>query len=527
MNRNTLAALFAALLLPALLRGNDDALLQPPRHVGAPDGERSVTNRAFQGIPSLAVAPGGRLWANWYAGVTPNEDQNNYVVVTTSGDGGRTWTEVLVIDPDGPGPLRAFDPELWVTPDHRLVVFWAQSRGHDGTVAGVWCVETTQPDAERPAWSRPRRLTDGIMMCKPLVLSSGEWALPASTWRETDRSARMIVSTDQGRTWDLRGGCNVPAADRAFDEHLFVERGDGTLWLLARTKYGIGGSVSTDRGRTWPALTPSAIQHPSARFFISRLASGHLLLVKHGPVATKTGRERLSAFISVDDGATWNGGLVLDERPGVSYPDGQQAPDGIIRIVYDYNRTTDRQILLASFREEDAAAGRAVTADVRLRQVVSKASGGREKPAASPPRPVAPAGGIPLRTSTPGALSGAGVAPLPLVTGARLYADRNYVAGGLPATLQGMHFLPVAMDGVKTVTCGRAGTVWFLTPAPDRNRDSQTRALLDQGFAPVALPEVPLFLPDQAANFCTLYQKDCAADEAITIGKWATPVFLP
>ena len=53
-----------------------------------------------------AVAPGGRLWATWYAGVTPAEDFNNYVVLSSSGDGGSTWQEVLTVDPDGGGPVR-------------------------------------------------------------------------------------------------------------------------------------------------------------------------------------------------------------------------------------------------------------------------------------------------------------------------------------------------------------------------------------------------------------------------------------
>ena len=72
---------------------------------------------------------------------------------------------------------------------------------------------------------------------------------------------------------------------------------------------------------------------------------------------------------------------MLDERSGVSYPDGQQTADGMIRIIYDYSRVGDRNILMAEFREEDAAAGKAVSSAVRLRRVVSKASGGREKPA--------------------------------------------------------------------------------------------------------------------------------------------------
>jgi hypothetical protein len=374
--------LLAACWFPGDAPAAERAFLAAPRHVGPPRPEHAATNRAFQGIPSLAVAPGGRLWAIWYAGVTPAEDQNNYVVISTSGDGGATWRETVIVDPDGEGPVRAFDPELWLAPDGRLFVFWAQAEGHDGSVAGVWCLTTDTPAAAVPTWSAPRRLTDGIMMCKPLALSSGEWVLPVSTWRATDRSARMMVSTDRGQSWELRGAANVPVPARQFDEHMFVERRDQSLWMLVRTKYGIGESVATDRGRTWPEVTPTSIPHPSARFFIRRLASGSLLLVKHGPMEKQTGRSHLMAFVSRDDGRTWGGGLLLDVRTGVSYPDGQESADGTIRIIYDFSRTEERNILIASFREEDAAAGRDVSGAVRLRQVVSKASGGREKPKA-------------------------------------------------------------------------------------------------------------------------------------------------
>jgi hypothetical protein len=356
----------------------EPASLTPPQYVGPPQAAQAVTNRAFQGIPSLAVAPGGRLWATWYAGVTPGEDRNNYVVLSTSGDGGATWREVLVIDPDGSGPVRAFDPELWIAPDGRLLLVWSQmDTGGRDTRLGVWCLETREPDSEQPAWTAPRRLGDGVMMCKPLVLSTGEWALPISTWRWHDRSAQLVVSTDQGASWTVRGGCNVPAAVREFDEHMFIERRDGSLWLLVRTRYGIGESISTDRGATWPELKPSGLVHTSARFFVRRLASGNLLLVLHAPPLPRSGRSHLTAFVSRDEGRSWSGGLLLDERGGVSYPDGQQTPDGLIRIVYDYQRTRDRQILLASFREEDAAAGRATSGAVRLRQLVSQGSGGQ------------------------------------------------------------------------------------------------------------------------------------------------------
>ena len=358
--------------------------LNPPWVISEPGPEYSSGTRRFQGIPSLARSPEGRLWAIWYGGRGTREDHFNYVMLATSGDSGHTWSkEKLVIDPDADGPVRAFDPQLWLDPDGRLWAFWAQTIGHEGTTAGVWALTTGNSNAEDPQWSEPRRLTDGVMMGKPLVLSTGEWVLPASTWRETDDSARMIVSTDRGQTWQVRGACHVPEEVRSFDEHMIIERADGTLWMLVRTTYGLGESTSSDRGETWAPLSPSPIQHPPARFFVRRLKSARLLLVKHGPIDQQTERRDLSAFLSEDDGQSWRGGLLLDERLGVSYPDGIQAPDGSISIIYDYSRTGDREILLATFTEKDVAEGNSISGTVELRMLVNRA--GTEESGQHPP----------------------------------------------------------------------------------------------------------------------------------------------
>jgi beta-xylosidase len=95
----------------------------------------SAESRKFTGISSMASSPGGRLWATWYAGITPGEDKNNYVVVATSADKGETWEEVLVIDPIH-DQVRAYDPELWVDPDGKLWVFWAQAT----YIGGTWMI---------------------------------------------------------------------------------------------------------------------------------------------------------------------------------------------------------------------------------------------------------------------------------------------------------------------------------------------------------------------------------------------------
>ena len=90
-------------------------------------------------------------------------------------------------------------------------------------------------------------------------------------------------------------------------------------------------------------------------------------------------RSHMTAFVSDDDGATWKGGLLLDERES-SYPDGTQAKDGTIYIIYDHQRYTLNRagkrgvgsVQMAVFSEEDVRAGRQVTSNIRLHVVITQ-----------------------------------------------------------------------------------------------------------------------------------------------------------
>lgn len=362
-----------------------DPVFKTTNVIKNPGEAYSDEKRKFQGISGIEISPEGRLWATWYGGGV-TEDRYNYICLSTSGDGGKNWSGLkLVIDPDGDGPVRAFDPCLWLDPEGKLWFSWNQKlcnlqkefTEEEERLWYLWAICTENPDDEDPVWSEPRILCESIMMNKPTVLSTGEWLICSGDWF-WDWSSRVFRSTDKGKSWWHWGRAHVPLKEeRSFDEHMVVERKDGSLWMLVRTKYGIGESFSFDKGRTWTYVTPSAIAHTSSRFYIRRLKSGNLLLVKHGTrVDEKTDkRSHLSAFISEDDGASWKGGLLLDERIGVSYPDGTQDRDGVIYITYDYARKDDKEIYLSKFTEEDILAGKITSNKSKLGLIINKATG--------------------------------------------------------------------------------------------------------------------------------------------------------
>jgi len=370
----------------------DESTPAPTGNVCRPGAFHRPEIRAHVGIPSIAVSPvNGRMWATWYNGKSRGEDLYNYVTLATSADGGRHWKEVLVADPDGAGPKRSFDPELWVAPDGRLRWSWterlcdptkgdpARDYGLDmgdpktDVVKMATLSAEDEPDGPVPSVDVGR----GVMMCKPTVLGNGDWLMPLAHWNEAP-SACFYASTDGGRTFAYRGGATIPEAARLYDEHQVLECANGDLVVFIRSNC-IGKdrrsvplmSVSKDGGRTWGPAEPATYRHTSSRVFVRRLKSGNWLLVKNGPVDRDVGRKQLTAFLSKDEGRTWIGGLLLDERESVSYPDGQQLADGSIVVIYDRSRLGDKDILFAVFTEVDVLAGQSVSGKVRLRNVIT------------------------------------------------------------------------------------------------------------------------------------------------------------
>lgn len=344
-------------------------------------------------IIGMDRTPQGRIWGCWTG---TGDKPDGYFLLATSDDGGESWSKPrLVVGARTEATQKisgALVGNLWTDPRGRLWLFFDQQLGDPQRRITNWFIRCDHPDAAAPEWSRPVQFAEGCTLNKPTVLQNGDWLLPVSDWHQ--KTARVLASTDAGASWHERGSLKFP--DWEFDEHMMVELRDGRLWMLARTKGQPHESFSMDGGKTWSSPRQAAtVQNINARFFLRRLQSGRILLVKNGsPDERLTRRARMSAWLSEDDGLTWKGGLLLDERSAVSYPDGFEGPNGLIHILYDWNRHTDAEILLAKFREADILAGQLVSPDAKLLMRANKATGpkpaklynGIELPDQWPPR---------------------------------------------------------------------------------------------------------------------------------------------
>jgi predicted neuraminidase len=317
----------------------------------------SLVGQGWRGIPGIERAVNGRLWATFYTGGPKEPDPDNVIVLTSSADGGISWSEPeVIVAPEG--ATRAYDPCLWHDPSGQLWLFYNQANIEKG-VFDLRALTTRDSGAREPVWDEPRRIAVDVpfafRMNKPCVLGSGAWLLPVTWARITPRGwfpgegqlQGVARSTDGGVSWTLHGAVEAPHWAL---ENMVVQLRDGRVWMLIRAGGGVlWQSFSEDEGLTWSRGSPTEIVNPGTRFFIGRLASGRLLLINTPHPTHRTGL--VATLSDPEDELSFSGGLELDPRERVSYPDAVQAPDGRIFAVHDRDRYGVGEILLRVFEE--------------------------------------------------------------------------------------------------------------------------------------------------------------------------------
>jgi predicted neuraminidase len=336
----------------------------------------------------LHMLPGGDLGCVWFGGT--QEGVPDISVHFSRFVDGR-WTEAQKLSDD---PARSEqNPLLFTAPDGALWLLWtAQVSGHQDTAI---VRRRISADGGR-SWGAIETMLDrpGVFIRQPIVVTkAGDWLLPAwlcptpaaGAWRGDDDTALVLISSDQGRSWDA---VDVPGSTGCVHMNILALH-DGTLLALYRSRWAdrIHAARSAN-GRDWSAPQPTDLPNNNSSIQATVLANGHVALAyNHSSAEQATGR-RLSLYddiggelpaeapagartafwgaprapmsiaISEDNGQTWPHRRDVETGDGycltnnskerlnreLSYPSILQGPDGALHLAYTHFRQAIRHV---------------------------------------------------------------------------------------------------------------------------------------------------------------------------------------
>ncbi len=318
--------------------------------------------------PYIVVTNEGNWLCVLTTGVGEESKPNQHVVATISEDKGRSWSELIDIEPAGERMTS------WVTsfvvPNGRVFAVFNVELSEESTQHGGALCYRYSDDGGR-SWSSHRyripirqtkkdreNVTEGreqFFWCidKPIVtesgvyfgipkLHSGRGTLHGESW--VLHSANILTESDpNGIRWELLpdgdDGIWGPELGDIQEEQNLEMLSDGSLYMVMRTETGvIGYTVSRDRGHTW--TTPEPLRYPDGRALrnpracpkLGKTGDGRLMLWFHNNGYPGWGNSAvrnpvwISGGIEIDGTIEWSQPEILlyasdPTVRGMSYPD--------------------------------------------------------------------------------------------------------------------------------------------------------------------------------------------------------------
>lgn len=312
----------------------------------------------------LRVMPNGEWVTFIQTGGFTEPDIENDVYLSRSADRGETWSPLVRLF-DIPGKatyqteamVLGDEVTLFVTVHNGKFLDWEQWMCTSRDSGYTWSELVPLPVPE---------LFERTFIRTLYVKRNGELVLPFQHYHvpeeelarlkaedrfimRTDRCRSengVLISSDNGKTWEMRGGVHLEFPYWNWAENNVVELRDGRMVMLIRADRTsvLYRSDSADGGRTWSEPYPSGIVNAGAKLRLFRLKDDRIAML-HNPapwIASKglASRNPLSLWISDDDMQTWSCKRDLVTFPGgLSYPDGfVDEEEGVIHFAFDYSK---------------------------------------------------------------------------------------------------------------------------------------------------------------------------------------------
>lgn len=302
---------------------------------------------------TIAEASAGHVIAAWFGGT---RERNPDVCIWVSRKMNGRWEKAARVADGLQRDGRRFptwNPVLFQPRSGPLVLFYKVGP----SPSQWWGMIMTSGDGGK-TWSAPRRLPDGVLgpvKNKPVTLPDGAWLCPSSTeggpagWQ-----VHFELTRDGGSTWKNIGPVAAGPGLDAIQPTVLCAR-NGRLQALCRTRTGVIATTwSDDNGLHWSHLAATMLPNPNSGIDAVTLTDGRRLLVYNDSAPppdrpAKGVRYPLDVALS-DDGVEWRHVLTLESKPcpnGYAYPSVIQTADGLVHIVYTWNRQHIKHVVLA------------------------------------------------------------------------------------------------------------------------------------------------------------------------------------
>jgi len=313
----------------------------PSDHPGLVSAELVFQKAPFAQCHASTIAEANDgLVAGWFGGTREGAPD---VGIWLSRHDGKTWSAPVEvaggIQEDGK-PYPCWNPVLFQPKDGPLLLFYKVGPNP----MDWWGMLTTSQDGGR-TWTKPRKLPKDILgpiKNKPVPLPDGTILCGSSTERPGWR-VHVERTADLGKTWTRTDPLNTIEEFGAIQPTILIYP-SGKMQLLCRSKQKrIVECWSDDGGKTWGKMAATVLPNPNSGIDGVSLKDGRALLVYNH---TEVGRSPLNVVMS-KDGRTWQAALVLEDAPGeYSYPAVIQTSDGKVHVTYTWKRQRIKHVVL-------------------------------------------------------------------------------------------------------------------------------------------------------------------------------------
>lgn len=292
-------------------------------------------------IPALVTTAKGHILAFAEARKGSCSDTGDIdLVMRRSTDKGETWSKIQLIWDDGENVCGNPAPVL----EQRngtvfLLMTWNLGSDHErdiiaGTSTDTRRIFVTQSSDEGISWTTPKEITSTTKKstwtwyatgpCHGIQLSKrsnypGRLVIPCDHIEAESKHyySHAIYSDDLGKTWQL--GESTP--QHQVNECTVAEKRSGELLLnmrnYDRTQKNRKIAHSTDGGKTWSNLVDDStlIEPICQASIIGNLKGGKRHRFYFSNPASQDKRERMTLRVSMDNGKSWQGSLLIHEGP--------------------------------------------------------------------------------------------------------------------------------------------------------------------------------------------------------------------